>query len=243
MVHALPVTSDAAQSSPESNDTSGNSHARRWTAAPLTAWAVTFVLLRIFAVSGYDWDTAFNVSTTLDVNDAASLAFGSLMGGHLLVEVLLLILLPLLIAGFCWTPGGRRPMVVLPGLVSVVVLVALTVSYRDWWLPVTTAAVFGVLVLIHALPRRFPIRRMLALTLRRVGLVSGVGVLLAAVFIDTPWVPKEHIETTTGSLDAYVLKVDSGYLNVLTDQHEFRILPSDNIIARDCDQHSGNCRL
>lgn len=237
------VATETARQSPGPDNTSGSDRARRWTAAPLTAWAVTFVLLRIFAVSGYDWDTAFNVSTTLDVNDAASLVFGSLMGGHVLVEVLLIILLPLLIADFCWTPGGRRPVVVLPGVVGLVVLVALTASYHDWWLPTAAGAVLGMLVLIHALPRRFPVRRVLTLTLRRVGLVSGVGVLLAAVFITNPWVPKEHIETTTGSLDAYVLEVDSGYINVLTTDHEFLILPSDNIVARDCDQHNGSCRL
>lgn len=114
------VTTEITPQPPEPADTSGSSRARRWTAAPLTAWAVTFVLLRIFAVSGYYWDTAFSVSTTLDVNDATSLVFGSLMGGHLLVEVLLIVLLPLLVADFCWTPGGRRPLVVLPGSVGIV---------------------------------------------------------------------------------------------------------------------------
>src|SRR5699024_4669387 len=98
-------------------------------------------------------------------------------GSHVLVEELLIVLLPLFVADFCWAPGGRRPAVVLPAVVGLVVLVALTVSYLLWWLPVATAAVFGLFVVIHSLPRRFPLRRVLAMTLRRVGVVSGVGVL------------------------------------------------------------------
>jgi len=200
------------------------------------------VLLRLFAVSGYDWDTAFSVSTTLELDDAAALIFGSLMGGHVLVEVLLVVLLPLFVADFCWAPGGRRPAVVLPAVVGLVVLVALTVSYLLWWLPVATAGVFGLFVVIHSLPRRFPLRRALAMTLRRIGVVSGVGVLVAAVFVGTPWVPEEHIETTAGALDGYVLNVDSGYVEVLTTEYEFVILPTDNIVARDCDQDREWCR-
>src|SRR5699024_3211955 len=69
---------DSPDQTAVSDDTTRAS--RAWTAAPLTAWAVTFVLLRLFAVSGYDWDTAFSVSTTLELDDAAALIFGSLMG-------------------------------------------------------------------------------------------------------------------------------------------------------------------
>lgn len=210
-----------------------SARSRVWGAAPLTAWAFAFVLLRIFAVSGYDWDTAFNVSTTLNISDGLNLIFGSLMGGHVLVEILLAILLPLLVADFLWSPWGRRPLVVLPGVVGAVILVAITVSYRNWWLLAAAAAVFGVFAVLHALPDGFPLRRALMLAMRRVGLVSGVGVLIAAAFITVPWVPEEHLQTTDGPLDAYVLSIDSGYLNLLTTDHEFLILQRDEVLSRE----------
>ncbi len=204
-----------------------------WTAAPLAVWAFAFVLLRIFAVSGYDWNTAFNVSTTLSLSDGLNLLFGSLMGGHILVEVLLVILLPLLVADFLWSPRGHRPIVVLPLLVSGVLLVAITVSYGAWWLPVAAGGVLGLFALIRMLPQGYPLRRVLVEAMARVGVVGGAGVLVAAAFVQTPWVPREHIETTDGPLTGYVLSVDSGFINVLTDDQEFVILPSGDVLSRE----------
>ncbi len=59
-------------------------------------WGFGFLVLRIFAVSGYNWDTAFAVSTTLNLNDGVSLLFGSLMAGKLFTAGLLVVTLPLL---------------------------------------------------------------------------------------------------------------------------------------------------
>lgn len=53
-------------------------------AAFAAVWAFGFLVLRACAVSGYHWDTAFAVSTTLGLDDGLALLFGSLMAGHLL---------------------------------------------------------------------------------------------------------------------------------------------------------------
>lgn len=205
-------------------------------AAPATVWALAFVLLRIFAVSGYDWDTAFAVSTTLSLSDALTLLVGSLMSGHVLTEVLLVCLLPLLLASLLWDDGGRRMVVVIPAVVSAVLLVALTVSYGSWWLPVVSAAVLAVFAVCHRPPRRVPVpaeaTRFLVAALARVGAVTAGAVLVIAAFIGTPWVPLEQITTVDGVIDGYVLSVDSGYLNVLTEDAEFLILISGDIVAR-----------
>jgi len=205
-------------------------------AAPATVWALAFVLLRIFAVSGYDWDTAFAVSTTLSLSDALTLLVGSLMSGHVLTEVLLVCLLPLLLASLLWDEGGRRMVVVIPAVVSAVLLVALTVSYGSWWLPVVSAAVLAVFAICHRPPRRLPMpaeaTRLLASALAQVGAITAGAVLVIAAFIGTPWVPLEQITTVDGVIDGYVLSVDSGYLNVLTEDAEFLILISGDIVAR-----------
>ena len=202
------------------------------TAAPAAAWAFAFLILRLFAVSGYDWNTAFAVSTTLSVNDGLALLFGSLMAGHLLVAILLMLVLPLLIATYLWSPHGHRPVVVLPATVALVALVALTVSFRSWWLPLATLVLLGAFVLVRRLPRRYRLHRASTAAMARVGWLVGVAVLLLAALVQTPWVPREQIATVNGTINGYVLSVDSGYLNVLTDEHEFVILNRSNVLSR-----------
>lgn len=201
-------------------------------AAHGATWGVAFLTLRIFAVSGYDWDTAFLVSTTLGLNDGLALVFGSLIAEHVLTATLLIGVLPLLFAGYLWGPREQRAVVLLLSALGFVVLVALTSSFSIWWLPVGAAAVFGMIALIHNLPSRRPLRHALTTAMARVGSVAAVGVLLLAALGQTPWVPHEVIETTDGTVSGYVLSVDSGFLNVLTDERKFTILISGNVLSR-----------
>lgn len=202
-------------------------------AAHAAAWGFAFLILRIFAVSGYDWNTAFLVSTTLGLDDGLSLVFGSLLAGHLLTELLLLAVLPLLLAAYLWGPRTHRPMVLLLGMLALITLVALTTSFRSWWLPVAAAAVFAGLALVRRLPPGHRLRRVVASVMARVGLVTGMAVLLVAAFVRTPWVPHEVISMTDGPVSGYVLSVDSGYLNVLTDEGDFVILISGDVLSRE----------
>ncbi len=195
-------------------------------------WGFVFLILRVFAVSGYDWETAFAVSTTLGLEDGLALLFGSLMGGHLLTSILLACILPLLIAAYLWGPSGRRPTVMLLTTLGLVILVGLVVSFHSWWLPLAAATVLGLLALTRGLPPHNRLRDAATATMARVGWVVGLGVLLVAAFVQTPWVPQEQIRTTDGTIVGYVLSVDSGYLNVLTDERTFLILPSSNILSR-----------
>lgn len=201
-------------------------------AAPLAAWAFAFLILRIFAVSSYDWDTAFLVSTTIGLDDGLSLLFGSFMAGHLVVSIVIVFVLPLLVATYLWDADGQRPMVVLPGAFGLAILAALTVSFGEWWLPLATAAVFALLALLHKRSTQRRARKIVSAVAGRIGGLAGLAGLLIAMLIPTPWVPKERIEMTDGVVLGYVLSVDSGYLNVLTDDGEFVILISGNVISR-----------
>lgn len=202
-------------------------------ATSAATWAFAFLVFRVFAVSGYDWNTAFLVSTTLGFDDGVAIVFGSLMAEHLLVSALLVFLLPLLIAVCLWAPDGRRAVVILPTALGVAALIALTISFGRWWLPVTASAVLVLFVLIQRLPASHRLRRAVALVMARVGWISGVAILLAAILTGTPWVPLEQIMTTEGTFTGYVLSVDSGYLNVLTEDHEFVIVISGDVLARE----------
>ena len=202
-------------------------------AAHGATWGVAFLTLRIFAVSGYDWDTAFLVSTTLGLNDGLALVFGSLIAEHTLTAILLVGVLPLLLAGYLWGPREHRTVVVLLSALGMVMLVALTSSFSLWWLPTGSAAVFGVIALIRFLPSGNPLRHGVAVVMARVGWVAAIGVLLLAALGQTPWVPRESIETVDGTISGYVLSVDSGYLNVLTDDRKFTIVISGNVLSRE----------
>lgn len=201
--------------------------------APAAAVGFVFLILRIFAVSGYDWNTAFAVSTTLNLSDGLALVFGSLMAGHVLVEILLVGVLPLLVTTYMYSTTGHRAIVLLAATLSAVTLLALTVSFQVWWLPFATGAVFAALVFIRKLSVKHWLRRMSTVAMAGVGWVAGTAFLLVAAFVQTPWVPHELIETTDGTVSGYVLSVDSGYLNVLTDNQEFMILNSSDVLSRE----------
>lgn len=200
--------------------------------APTAAWVFVFLLLRIMAVSGYDWNTAFAVSTTLSLSDGVALVVGTLMAGHLLVAILLIGVLPLLVATYLWSARRHHAVVLLSTILATVTLIALTVSFRFLWLPLATAAVFGTFALIRILPQKSRLRRVFSMTMASVGWVAGVAVLLIAALVQTPWVPQEEINTTNGTIVGYVLSVDSGFMNVLNDDHKFVILNSGDVISR-----------
>ena len=64
------------------------------------------------------------------------------------------------------------------------------------------------------------------------GWILAAGMLLVALLTQTPWVPRERIETTNGTVTGYVLSIDPGYLNVLTEDHEFVIILSGDVLSR-----------
>lgn len=219
------ATSEGAEPEPEAPRYLGG-------AAQLAAWGFVFLILRIFAVSGYDWDTAFLVSTTLGLDDGLALLFGTLMAGHVLTSILLIIVVPLLIAGYLWGPREHRPLETVLTTMGLVILLALTVSFHSWWLPLAAVAVFAGIALMRRLLRRGLVQRASILALARASGVAGLAALIVAAFVTTPWVPLETIDTTDGSVTGYVLSVDPGYLNVLTEEQEFVIILSTDVRAR-----------
>ncbi len=203
------------------------------TAVPVAGWTFAFLVLRLFAVSGYDWETSFAASTTLSVNDGLALAFGSLLAGGLVVSGFLVCVLPLLIATYAWSANGRRATVALPTTLGLVMVIALTISFNRWWLPLAIAAILGLLVIVRRSPPEGRWRRASEALTARVGWIAAVAALLIAALVQTPWVPREHIETTDGTINGYVLSVDPGFLNVLTEDHEFVIILSGDVLSRE----------
>ncbi|MFI5803333.1 hypothetical protein [Streptomyces sp. NPDC051561] len=67
---------------------------RGWSGLTLTTAAFLFLLLRLFAVSGYQWHTAFAVLHTLDLEDSIGIVLGTVMADSTVAAVLLAVLLP-----------------------------------------------------------------------------------------------------------------------------------------------------
>ncbi|MEV7196439.1 hypothetical protein AB0N81_32265 [Streptomyces sp. NPDC093510] len=66
----------------------------------VTTAAFTFLLLRLFAVSGYDWHTAFAVLHTLDLDDTIGLVLGTVMADSFVSVLFLALLLPVAVLRF-----------------------------------------------------------------------------------------------------------------------------------------------
>lgn len=227
------MTADDDAATTTTSQESDEDSSRAWsTGVSSTVWVFAFLILRIFAVSGYSWETAFLVSTTISLNDGLAILFGSLMAGHLLVAILLVFVVPLLVAALVWEPRARRLVMVVSATVSLVILVTITASFGSWWVPLAAAVVLASFYVIRRLPSDNPVRRVWSAVVVRASGVAGAAVLVIAAFLTTPWVPHEQIETSDGTINGYVMSVDSGYLNVLTDDHEFLILISGDVISR-----------
>lgn len=185
------------------------------------AVAALFFLLRILAVSKWDWRTAAEVAETVDFGDAATIMLGTVFAEPVFTGALVIAIAPILIMAIVWPPGARArvPVIAILFLAGLLALtISLTVSLGEWWilvgLVVATLAHFSARRLwregkVHALTVRL---------VRSLGALGAVGALAMAAGISTPWVALEDITTDTTTLSGYVLETPSGFLKVLTDE-------------------------
>nr|AFJ68083.1 hypothetical protein [Streptomyces nobilis] len=220
---------------------------------PLTIAAILFLVLRLFAVSGYDWHTAFAVLHTMDVDDSVSIVMGTLMADPLAAAVYLALLTPLAVL-WLWLslrearqldagdpaqgrptrPGPKSGILLLLG--ALVPLGAYVWSFHAWWLPLTALAVGIVLFAIgRGTKADGRLQQLARWTGRRLGMLILVGWLLAAATVRTPWVPLERIDLRDGAhLRGYVLQAEPGFLKLLTEhRRDFRILTDQEVGSRE----------
>jgi hypothetical protein len=178
-----------------------------------------FLLLRLFAVSNWDWHTAADVVESVDPDDAVSILFGTLVAIPTVTAALVAVLLPVaffdLVRPRRAGPRWRWDRVMLVAAL-VVTCVALVKTFHDWWMPVAELAVSAVLVAEWVLWRHSRGRQVVRWVTHKIGAAALVAFLVLAAVVQTPWTPEERIVTRNGVLDGYVLKVESGYLKVLT---------------------------
>lgn len=219
---------------------------------PLAIGAVLFLVLRLFAVSDYDWYTAFAVLHTVDVDDSIAVVMGTLMADPIAAAVYLALLTPLAVL---WLPlsaprsrrrteeaTARQPprpslgsgLLLLLG--ALVPLAAYVWSFRAWWVMAITVALGALLLALdRASKAGSRLRQLAQWTGRHLGRLIVAGWLLAAATVNTPWVPLERVDLhDEPPLRGYVLQAEPGFLKFLTEnQREFRILTDQDVSSRE----------
>ncbi|MFD9703877.1 hypothetical protein [Lentzea sp. NPDC059081] len=195
------------------------------TGSALTGAAVLFVLLRLLAVSHYDWHTAFALLHTLELDDAPGLFLGTFMADDRISTVLLMIVTPVTFFYFIRTrkePDNAHATPLLALIVLAALMVSHTLTYHRWWLAPGAVAIGTVMVLaIHN--ARWLLRWF-------AWILAGTALTVAAV-VSTPWVPKERINDKD---EVYVFETSPGFLKVLKAQdREFAILRTEEVLKRE----------
>ncbi|CAL9637923.1 hypothetical protein [Streptomyces sp. enrichment culture] len=225
----------------------------RGTGLTVTTAAFAFLVLRLFAVSGHDWHTAFAVLHTLDLDDTIGLVIGTVMADSLASVLFLTLLVPVAALRLVMEVrtaraareralgrGERPERVDLTGalllLIAVMAVVAYLRTFHSWWLVPLVLAVGALIVGIGYGVRAGGRLRRGALWASRhlLGLVA-LAMLLGAATVTTPWVPLEQIELRGGEeLRGYVMQAEPGFLKVLTERERaFRILTDQEVRSRE----------
>ncbi|WP_019203089.1 hypothetical protein [Tsukamurella sp. 1534] len=182
--------------------------------------AVLFLLLRLLAVSDWNWNTATQIMSVTDLDSALTMFFGTLMADAAFTGGLVVLLLPLAVLRLLWPLGGTRTGVVDTGLMLALLIAAaaaLSATYRYWWVPVGAVVVGLLLVGMRVFWKHGGLHRFTEFVFRRAAALAGIGLLVLAAVVTTPWVPLEDVVTRAGTVHGYVLKADPGFLTVLTE--------------------------
>lgn len=202
----------------------------------LTGAAVLFVVLRLFAVSDYDWVRAASVADTIGLDDAPRMVLATLMAEPKVTAVVLAVLVPVTLS-HQWRLGkpsfqnaGNLAMLIIVVLFGTVLLI----TYRLWWMLIIVGVVGALVIALQARARRDPEGRLFAVSvLHRSGVVAILAMLAAAAIVRMPWAPLERIETRDGTVIGYVLENPPGFLKVLTDDdREIVIIGIDHVRSR-----------
>lgn len=198
--------------------------------------AALFLLLRLMAVSDWNWKTAGAIADTVDFGDAISLIFGTLLAQPVSTAILATILLPLVVIGFVWPPRGRSRARMLPLLLAlplVAVTFALVWTFHYWWLIASNLAITGALVYLRIGWKHGLVHRVVVFAVGSIGGLTVIASLALATLVDTPWIVQERIDTNDGAVTGYVLDTSSGFVTVLTEEErQVIIVKSDDIAQR-----------
>ncbi|MEV6063475.1 hypothetical protein AB0L62_26030 [Nocardia asteroides] len=192
-----------------------------------TGLAGLFLLLRLFAITDYDWNAAFSVVGTIGIDDVAAMVIGTLMAAPDVGGFALAVLLPIAIVHQIrlgkpsWDSAGNLAWLITLALFTA----ALLWTYRMWWVPVVAGVLTMVLVLLYRKGRKGREGyRIVHWVLRSSALIVTLAALILAAVVQNPWVSLERITTEDGVIEGYVMENPPGFLKVLLDEDREMII-------------------
>ncbi|MQY09297.1 hypothetical protein [Actinomadura macrotermitis] len=178
-----------------------------------------FLLLRLLAVTHYDWESAFAMADTINFDDVIGVLIGTFLGASTLTGLLLALLLPFLAARH-WAhirAGDWSHLQTLFILVMTGVFVSVLLTSRRWTLLLVVLAA-GALT-IAALHRSGRGSRLVTAAYSAIGTLLAAALLVLGGLTDTVWVPLERITLTDGTtVKGYVVGSDPGFVKVLLEE-------------------------
>lgn len=198
---------------------------------------VTLVLfLRVFAVSGWNWEVAAAVIDSVNFDDAISIFLGTLFERPGITGALVAVLLPVAISRDYWLARAHalrsrasNGFVVLGLAATTYVLVR---TFHMWWVVWVTAAMTVVLIIASIVWRKGIAHDIIVRVGKHMGFLLVLTLMYLSISVDTPWMSKERIDTDVSTYFGYVLENNPGFLKVLTDDHEVIILPDGDVLSR-----------
>ncbi|GAA4401763.1 hypothetical protein GCM10023147_41690 [Tsukamurella soli] len=197
--------------------------------------AVLFLLLRLLAVSDWNWRTASEIMAVTDIDGVATIILGTLMADSAYTAALVVMALPIAVLHLVWPIDKNRSVAdtVLVTAVLTASAISLIHTFTYWWLPVAAAVLAGVVVAARLMWRHGRRREVVVFLFRRTRLIAGVLLLVLAGVLTTPWVPEEAITTDSGMVHGYVLEAEPGFLTVLTEpDRKIEVLPIATVRSR-----------
>lgn len=205
--------------------------------AGVTAIVVAMALfIRIMAVSGWDWDTAAELAEAFDFDDAVPIFFGTLFELPHLTGLAAAILLPLSAYRLYTIQHSKDKFAKITDWLIIVILAiilfVLVNSYNMWW-PIILLVVFSAAISIFvSFVHRGHVLSLLDKVSRRTGTILVIFLLILSVVVTTPWNTREEIGTTKGPIHGHVIEVTPGFVKVLTDDREVKVLLTNDITYR-----------
>ena len=199
---------------------------------------LAFLLLRLLAVSHYNWRVAFSLSDCINFNDVIGVVVGTFLGANTFTAILLAVILPLALARHFRhvKEGAWAPHQTVLIAFTVGIFVAAVVTFRDWPTLLLILAASAVVLAVLRWSSRG--RRVAGELVAKTNAIILLGLLLLAGTTGTVWVPKEIITMKNGErFEAYVMKTASPFLIVLTarDRKDEIIVATDVASRRDAE--------
>lgn len=199
--------------------------------------ATMFLLLRLLAVARWDWTDAAAIADSFDFSDAIPIVFGTLLAEPETTGLLIAILLPIAVLHLLWPADRSGPRWTPGSVVLVAALAACTVAwsltFHSWWVLAGAVAVAGALIAIRLLWKHGAAHRTVLRIIRSAGALVAAGALLLATLVDTPWMSRERLVLPEGPVEGYVLEVEPGFVKLLTDERDVRIVPTEDVASRE----------